>query len=186
MSGTLGGVYGVVGGICGANYGIIRNCVNYGTISMLTQLNYSSTVNGIPGAICGAQLKRSEVYPHCDSCYWLEGCVQSNKGNEEETSLDSTNFMIFNPLLYNSGAPNLRNGIVSSCGYFPSLTNGALIEGNVYSCGSRQTLPKYDGTENNKNLIDALNGYVTEQGADTPLKGWKSDDNHAAVLDFGN
>ena len=165
-AGSQADEYGVVGGICGSNYGEIKNCVNHGTISMPTSYNSSSGLNGIPGAICGAQYSEGS----CNNCYWLKDCVIN--GNNTNNS---------NNMIYNDN--RVRKGTVTHCGYFEEAqverdgmpTNIGTIEaGEESQCGSSQEL-QY-GTD----LVDALNGYVGL--GNTILKRWMEGDNQAAVL----
>ena len=163
-AGNQAGEYGVVGGICGANRGTITNCVNYGTISMPTTYNESNGLNGIPGAICGGLYDNTSS---CVNCYWRQNCVVNG------SNTNNSNNMVYND-------SRMRNGSASGCGYFTDYTNGSLSAGTTETCGGSEGQSLQYGT----NLLNALNGYVGTEI--TVLKRWKADDNHAAVLDFGN
>ena len=165
-AGPQAGEFGVVGGICGSNYGEIKNCVNHGTISMRTSYNESDGLNGIPGAICGAQYSEGS----CNNCYWLKDCV-----------INGSNTNNSNNMIYKDN--RVRKGTVTHCGYFEEAqveidgmpTNIGTIEaGDESQCGSSQEL------QYGEDLVDALNGYVGSNNK--ILKRWMEGYNQAAEL----
>ena len=180
-AGDQAGEYGVVGGICGANRGIIKNCVNYGTISMATTYNVSGIgLNGIPGAICGALYDGTAS---CVNCYWKENCVVN--GTKPDNSNNTNNNMVYND-------SRVRNGSATSCGYFVINTVtiedgenvvttyvGRITPGSEENCGAPQDC-QWSTTN------EGLNNYVGTDNA--ILKKWIVDKeaHYPSVLDFSN
>ncbi len=171
------GVYGEAGGITGCNSdgGIIRNCVNYGEIQMNTYFDSEGIgINGLPGAICGAQLT-SRNNAKVEYCYWLENCVKNEHSqNLANSSTPSKNWLICEPDDYSRS--EIQAGYFSYNGYFPSKTSGTLNASPAIN-GQTQTL------QYGSSLLDALNQYVTEKDPNhSYLKEWEATSLYAAVL----
>ena len=86
-------------------------------------------------------------------------------------------------MVYNSSL--VRDGTAAGCGYFvenmgDNGKTGELEQGTKTTCGGDENQSLQYGDD----LLKALNRYV--DSSKKLLKGWKLDDSHAAVLDFGN
>lgn len=170
---SWGGQYGEAGGITGRNStkGVVRNCVNYGTVELKNKVDNSSCLNGSAGAICGVCTHgTSEI----KNCYWRENCV--NTGTSSSPSLK--NWVVFQPAHY--GKSSVTNGSFEGNGFFTSnnsteLTAGPDVVGYIKTW--TQTL------QYGSNLLDALNAYVnTVDPNHSYLKEWEAGNNYAAIL----
>ena len=155
------GWYGFLGGIAGQNGnggtpGIIKNCVNYGIISMRTEYKSSSSINGAPGAIIGYQENSKSIV---QNCYFVKDCVRGNTDSYGTATVQ--NWLTYGGSM-NSG---FNAGSFIANGYF-EMTN------------SNPSLTSFSGDALRKsNLLTALNDYVDEKNANDPsanLKKWKS------------
>lgn len=176
--GAWAGLYGVAGGITGVNWneGFIRNCVNYGEIWLNKYYDSSgSGINGLPGAICGAQDTNRNT-AKIEYCYWRENCVRCDDTEDRDAS-DSTkrNWLVCEPSRYSKNT--VQGGTFAYNGYFPLNDSGTLSDGPTIN-GQSQSLAY--GT----NLVDALNAYAnTVDPNNTYLKRWRAGSGYAAVFD---
>ena len=175
--GSWAGLYGVAGGITGVNWndGFIRNCVNYGEIWLNKYYDSSgSGINGLPGAICGAQDTNRNT-AKIEYCYWRENCVRcDNTTIRDASNSTQRNWLVCEPSSYSRNT--VQGGTFAYNGYISS-GSGGLIAGDAIN-GQSQSL-KY-GT----NLVDALNAYAnTVDPNNTYLKRWRAGSGYAAVFD---
>lgn len=176
--GSWAGLYGVAGGITGVNWndGFIRNCVNYGEIWLNKYYDSSgSGINGLPGAICGAQDTNRNT-AKIEYCYWRENCVRcDNTTNRDASNSTQRNWLVCEPSSYSRNT--VQGGTFAYNGYFPSNTSGTLSYGPTIN-GQPQSLAY--GTD----LVDALNAYAnTVDPNNTYLKRWRAGSGYAAVFD---
>ncbi len=160
--------YGFLGGIAGQNGnaerpGIIKNCVNYGTVEMQTTYKASRSINGAVGAIVGYQENSSSII---ENCFFRNQCVMGSLNEGEE--------------------PNARNWVTYG-GSMPSGCNAGSFKGNGYFDATIENPSlniadyyqgvSHDDTFRKANLLTALNDYVAEKNAIDPtanLKSWKA------------
>lgn len=176
--GSWAGLYGVAGGITGVNWndGFIRNCVNYGEIWLNKYYDSSgSGINGLPGAICGAQDTNRNT-AKIEYCYWRENCVRcDNTTNRDASNSTRRNWLVCEPSSYSRNT--VQGGTFAYNGYFPLNDSGTLSDGPTIN-GQSQSLAY--GT----NLVDALNAYAnTVDPNNTYLKRWRAGSGYAAVFD---
>lgn len=160
--------YGFLGGIAGQNGsggrpGIIKNCVNYGTVKMKTTYKASRSINGAVGAIVGYQENSSSII---ENCFFRNQCVMGslNEGDEPDAR---------NWVTYGGSMPSGCNaGSFIGNGYFDAtIENPSLNIADYYQGVS------HDDTFRKANLLTALNDYVAEKNAIDPtanLKSWKA------------
>lgn len=158
------GKWAFAGGICGHNNGTIKNCVNYGTITLPTKYSSGDNINGIPGAITGAQRASSAT---TQNCYWRKNCIYT------DTAQTTTS----NNMVYNSSVSGIREGTFTGNGYFADYTDGTLTAGDATTSVTAQTL------EYGSNLLSALNAYAS---TDSNLSTWVLSSDYAAVLNIGD
>lgn len=176
---SWGGQYGEAGGITGRNStkGVVRNCVNYGTVELKNKVDNSSCLNGSAGAICGVCTHgTSEI----KNCYWRENCV--NTGTSSSPSLK--NWVVFQPAHY--GKSSVTNGSFEGNGYFPLDSNGGYTNGSLTPgpnvAGYIQTTWTQELQYGN-DLLTALNAYVNAIDPNHAyLREWEATSSYAAVL----
>ena len=175
--GDWAGLYGVAGGITGVNWndGFIRNCVNYGEIWLNKYYDSSgSGINGLPGAICGAQDTNRNT-AKIEYCYWRENCVRcDDTKNRDASNSTQRNWLVCEPSSYSRNT--VQGGTFAYNGYISS-GSGGLIAGDAIN-GQPQSLAY--GTD----LVDALNAYAnTVDPNNTYLKRWRAGSGYAAIFD---
>lgn len=170
---SWGGQYGEAGGITGRNStkGVVRNCVNYGTVELKNKVDNSSCLNGSAGAICGVCTHgTSEI----KNCYWRENCV--NTGTSSSPSLK--NWVVFQPAHY--GKSSVTNGSFEGNGWFVSNNGTSLTAGDAV-IGPSKTWNQ--SLQYGSDLLTALNTYVNATDPNHAyLREWEATSSYAAVL----
>jgi len=139
--------------------GIIRNCVNYGTINTnVSHSSYPDDLNGVASPVCGYLIGGS-----IENCYWLE-----NTASYDDGTVKYMNNVAFRGQV-NDENFDLIKGTTSGNGYFTTTTITAW-DSNTLQYGT--------------DLLTALNAYV-DAHPDNGLVRWKIDDVTGHVtLDF--
>ena len=170
---SWGGQYGEAGGITGRNStkGVVRNCVNYGTVELKNKVDTSSCLNGSAGAICGVCTHgTSEI----KNCYWRKDCV--NIGTSSSPSLK--NWVVFQPSSYNKSS--VTNGSFEGNGWFVSNNDTSLTAGDAVIGPSKNW---NQSLQYGSNLLTALNAYVNATDPNHAyLREWEATSSYAAVL----
>ena len=174
-TGAWSGIYMTAGGIAGENSswdggmnGVIKNCVNYGTIKGNKRADDSVSLNGIVGAIAGLS---NNAGNEIVDCYWRTDCVYSNTSTGTSVS-DNLNWMLCKAS--NRYTSDVRAGTLTGNGSFAANNNGTLAAASADDAGTAQTL-QY-GT----NLLTALNSFVSDN-PDDGICEWKSGSSYAAI-----
>lgn len=194
---SWGGFYCGVSGItsCLVDSGIVRNCVNYGTMYAKSVYANSGNMNGRPGAI----IVLSDSNTTVENCYWAKDCVQYYyfNGWTENGKGSSASDLIVKDCVgrirramdttmedYETGetttstvyCPTEVNGKISGCGSFEDTT---ITAGTVENSGVAQTL-SYGTT-----LLSALNAYAeSAAGVEAGLKTWVTGSDGHVTLSF--
>lgn len=174
-TGAWSGTYMIVGGIAALNdaggsgvSGVIKNCVNYGTIKGNKRADDSSSLNGVVGAIAGLSNNAGNKIV---DCYWRTNCVYSNTSTGTAAT-DNLNWMLCKAS--NRYTSAVRAGTFTGNGSFAANNNGTLAAASADDAGTAQTL-QY-GT----NLLTALNSFVSDN-TDDGICEWKAGSSHAAI-----
>ena len=173
-TGAWSGTYMIVGGIAALNdaggsgvSGVIKNCVNYGTIKGNKRADDSVSLNGVVGAIAGLSNNAGNKIV---DCYWRTNCVYSNTSTGTSVS-DNLNWMLCKA---SNSTSAVRAGTFTGNGSFAANNNGTLTAASADDAVTAQTL-QY-GT----NLLSALNSFVSDN-PDDGICEWKAGSSYAAI-----